>query len=144
MVPRISEKYFQSLLEQTDALEAVSTISGFWSHRADEAKTKFGLSLPEYQCQLVLIYSGEVGNGGHTQYFANRGQYYTDDLLTALEATSLRDLARTLGQAVDIQEDIERLHQLDQQFWEQSSTVDRELQAFLRKNSNIVLVPERS
>ncbi|MFG5384571.1 hypothetical protein, partial [Yoonia sp. R2-816] len=56
MVPKISEKYFQSLLRQADALDAVSTISGFWSHRADEARPMFGLSLPEYQCQLVLIY----------------------------------------------------------------------------------------
>jgi len=144
VVPKISDKYFQSLLEQTDALDAVSTISGYWSHRADETKTQFGLSLPEYQCQLVLIYSGEVGNGGHSQFFSNRGQEYMDDFLTALEATSLHDLACALGQAVDIQEDIESLHPLDQKVWEQSSAVDRALQVFLRKNSNIVLEPERA
>lgn len=142
-MPKISEKYFQSLLEQTDALDAVSTISGFWSHRADEAKTMFGLSLPEYQCQLVLIYSGEVCNGGHFQFFSNRGQKYVDDHLTALEATSLHGLARTLRQAVDIQDDLEGLYLLDQHAWKQSSAIDRALQVFLRKNSNIVLEPER-
>jgi len=136
MVPKISEKYFQSLLEQTDALEAVSTISGFWSHRADGAKKMFGLSLPEYQCQLVLIYSGEVGNGGHSQFFSNRAQKYIDDLLTALRATSLHDLAQVLGQAVNMQDDMEGLHSLDQQVWEQSLAVDHALQMFLRENSN--------
>ena len=104
----------------------------------------FGLSLPEYHCQLVLIYSGEVGNGGHNQFFSNRTQKYIDDLLAALKATSLHDLAQVLNQAADIQDDMERLHSLDQQFWEQSSAVDYALQVFLRENSHIVLVPERS
>ncbi len=144
MVPKISETYFQSLLEQADAFDAISTISGFWAHRADEAKAMFGLSLPEYHTQLVLIYTGEVGNGGHVQFFSHRGKKYMDDLLTALEATYLHDLARALGQAGDIQDDVERFHPLDQQVWEQSSAVDRALQVFLRNNTNNVLVQERS
>lgn len=104
----------------------------------------FGLSLPEYHCQLVLIYSGEVDNGGHSQFFSNRAQKYIYDLLAALKATSLHDLAQVLSQAVDVQEDMEQLHSLDQQFWEQSLVVDHALQVFLRENSHIVLVPERS
>uniref|UniRef100_UPI003727FCBD DMP19 family protein n=1 Tax=Yoonia sp. R2-816 TaxID=3342638 RepID=UPI003727FCBD len=134
---------FQSLLRQADALDAVSTISGFWSHRADEARPMFGLSLPEYQCQLVLIYTGEVGNGGHVQFFSNRGQKYLDDHLAALEATSLHAFVGTLSRALNMQDDIEGLHLLDQEVWEHSFAVDGALQDFLRKNSNIVLKPER-
>ncbi|KQI73763.1 hypothetical protein AN191_02565 [Loktanella sp. 5RATIMAR09] len=143
MVPKISEKYFQSLLRQKDALEAVSTISGFWSHRADQTKAMFGLSRPEYQCQLVLIYTGEVGNGGHSQFFSNRGHKYIDDLLASLEATLLRDLARILREASKLQSDIEGLHLLDQEVWAQSLKVDGALQRFLRTNSDDVLQQER-
>lgn len=144
MLPQISEKYFQSLLEQVDALDAVTTISGYWSHRTDETRTMFGLSLPEYQCQLVLIYSGEVGNGGHVQFFSNRGQELVNDYLMALDATALHELAHTLRQAVEIKNDFESLHLLDRQMWEQASAVEGALQVFLRENSNIVLRPERS
>jgi len=144
MVPKISEKYFESLLRQENPIEAVSTISGFWSHRADKAKTMFGLSRQEYQCQLVLIYSGEVGNGGHSQFFSNRDQKYIDDLLAALEATSLRDLARILREALELQSDVEGLHLLDQQAWAQSLEVDGALQLFLRNNSDDILKQERS
>ena len=144
MTPKISETYFQSLLKQTDALDAVSTISQFWSHRTDRIKPRFGLALPEYHCQLVLIYSGEVGNGGHVQFFENRGLKHVEDYVAALEATSLQELAHSLRQAADIHPDAERLHLLDQQMWEHSLTIDEAVQVFLRKNSNIVLEPERS
>lgn len=144
MVPKISEKYFQALLGQADALEAVTTISGFWSHRADETKTTFGLSLPEYQCQLVLIYTGELANGGHTQFFSNRSNQHVDDHLAALEATLLHGLARNLREALHKQTDIEGLHLIDQQAWAQILKVDGALQLFLRKNSDVVLQPERS
>ncbi len=144
MAPKISEKYFQALLGQVDALEAVSTISGFWSHRADETKTTFGLSLPEYQCQLVLIYTGEVANGGHSQFFSNRGYKHLDDHLSALEAALLHSLARILREALDLQADIGELHLIDQQAWAQISEVHGALQLFLRKNSDVVLQPERS
>lgn len=144
MIPKISEKYFQALLGQVDAVEAVSTISGFWSHRADDTKRTFGLSLPEYQCQLVLIYTGEVANGGHAQFFSNRGNKHVDDHLAALEATLLHGLARTLREALYIQTDIEGLHVIGQQAWAQISKADGALQLFLRKNSDVVLRPERS
>ena len=144
MALKLSEKYFQALLGQGDALEAVSTISGFWSHRADETKATFGLSLAEYQCQLVLIYTGEVANGGHNQFFSNRGHKHVGDHLAALEATSLHGLACILGEALDAQADIERLHLIDQQAWAQISEVDGALQLFLRKNYGDVLQPERS
>lgn len=144
MAPKISEKYFQALLGQVDALEAVSTLSGFWSHRADETKKTFGLSLPEYQCQLVLIYIREVANGGHTQFFTNRGHQHVEDYLAALEATLLHGLARILRKALDMQTEIEVLHLIDQQAWAQISEVDDALQLFLRQNSDGVLQPERS
>lgn len=103
----------------------------------------FGLSLPEYQCQLVRIYTGEVDNGGHTQFFSNRGFKYMDDLLAALEATSLHGLACILRKALGVQDDIEMLHLLDRQVWDQSADVDGALQLFLRQNSDALLKPER-
>lgn len=104
----------------------------------------FGLSRPEYQCQLVMIDAEEGGNGGHVQFFCNRGQKYLDDHLAALEATALHGLARALRQAGDMQDDMEGLHLLYQNVREQNSAVDGALHVVLRTNSNIVLEPERS
>jgi len=144
MMLKISEQYFQTMLDQPNALQAVSTISGFWSNRADDAKPLFDLSLPEYQCQLALIYSGEIGNGGHSQFFANRGHERMDDYIAALEAVSLHDLADVLRKAAETPTDLKNLHRLDKQAWSYMSTLECALQAFLQDNSGQVLQPERS
>lgn len=144
MTPKISEQYFRSLLAHPDSLEATSTISGFWSHRVDEAKPMFGLSRPEYHCQLVLIYTGEVGNGGHSQFFLNRGHDLVDDHVAALDTILSPYLASTLRKAAGIRADTEGLHTLDQQAWPHMSKADQALQMFLRENSEHVLQQERS
>jgi hypothetical protein len=64
--------------------------------------------------------------------------------LAALEATLLHDLASILREALDKQADIEGLHSIDQEAWALISEVDGALQLFLRKNSDVVLQPERS
>ena len=143
MVPKISERYFQALLVEQDALEAVSTISGFWSHRMEASKPMFGLRRPEYICQLVLIYTGEIGNGGHSQFFLNRDHGYIADCIEALHAVRLQDLATILRQASKVPGNRKRLHQLDQEVWSNSLNVDRALQTFLQENSDHVLLEER-
>ncbi|MEJ2001017.1 MAG: DUF4375 domain-containing protein [Maritimibacter sp.] len=143
MMAKISEQYFQRLLNHPNALEAVSVISGFWSHRADGAKSMFGLSLPEYRCELALIYSGEVGNGGHSQFFANRGHDRINDYIAALDAVSLPDLGCILAKAAETPIDLQSLHELDEQAWSYMSAVEPALQAFLEDNSNQVLQSER-
>jgi hypothetical protein len=141
---KISETYVQSLLGQADVPGAVSTLSGFWSPRVDAAKPMFGLSRPDYQCQLVLIHTGEVGNGGHAQFFENRGCDHIEEHVAALEAVSLAGLARVLRDAVEIKTDDDRLHVLDQEAWARQSEVHPALLMFLRQNSDDVLKPERS
>jgi len=143
MKPKISEQYFHTLLHQPDALEAVSAISGFWAHRADKSKPMFGLSFPEFQCQLVLVYSGEIGNGGHLQFFANRGLERINDYVSALDAISLSNLADILRKAAKTPADLQGLHNLDIQAWPYMSAVERALQAFLQVNSSQVLQQER-
>lgn len=141
---KIAEAYIQSLLTQEDALGAVLTLSGFWSPRADAAKPMLGLSRSECLCQLVLIYAGEVGNGGHFQFFDNRGFETIDDHVAALEAVSLPSLAKVLREAVKVQNDDEALDVLDREAWRRFPEVYRALQIFLRKTSDDVLKPERS
>ena len=103
----------------------------------------FGLRRPEYICQLVLIYTGEIGNGGHSQFFLNRDHGYIADCIEALHAVRLQDLATILRQASKVPENRKRLDRLDQEVWSNSLNVDRALQTFLQENSDHVLLEER-
>jgi hypothetical protein len=60
---RIDTAFFDRLVWKTDAIEAVATLSQFWTTRARSGEGNFGLALAEYRVTLCLIYSGEVGNG---------------------------------------------------------------------------------
>lgn len=145
---RISEQYFQALLRKADAVEAVYALSGSWAARLDDTKPLFGVSYPEYQCQLILIYSGEVGNGGHSQFFLNRGVRTVGDLEIALKDALLPDLAEIMLDAVACfeQEDTvasETMQELDQTAWKKLHDVDRVLQAFLLANETMILRQER-
>ncbi len=86
---RIAEAYFRRLLFETGSLQAVSTLSSCWAPRARSGAPQFGLALPEYNVTLCMTYSGEVGNGGHLQYFLNRGGWAARETLGALGSVGL-------------------------------------------------------
>lgn len=160
---RLAESYFQRLLRETPALEAVSALSRDWELRANEDAMHFGLALPEYSVTLCLIYSGEVGNGGHDQFFSNRGGRYMDDNLASLSRVGLtrpRDiLTKACGVFPDGRVPTDReaadavlealsnrsrklLSELDRELWGVPA-VDETLLQYLRAHAAELLLPER-
>jgi hypothetical protein len=159
---RIAEDHFRRVLFQTDPVTAVRTLSNDWSPRVRSEEPRFDLAVPEYNVQLCLIYSGEVGNGGHAQYFLNRGGRLVGDTTLALSSVSLERLAETLrfacqqfplGEVPESGSAVEKLFQrlpasafaefdrLDRQVWNED--VDVVLLDYLRRHSEEILLPER-
>ncbi len=95
----IAEDFFKRLLRGTDPLEAVGTLSDRWGVRAKSTGPWLGLSRPEHQVSMALIYVGEVGNGGHTQFFSNRGGEIVARVQAALRDVGLVELRAILGSA---------------------------------------------
>jgi Domain of unknown function (DUF4375) len=95
----IAEDFFKRLLHATDPLEAVGTLADRWGVRARSTAPWFGLARPEHQVTMVLIYVGEVGNGGHTQFFSNRGGEIATRVQAALREIGLVELDAILGRA---------------------------------------------
>lgn len=95
----IAEDFFQRLLQGTDPIEAVGILSDRWGVRAKSTAPWFGLSRPEHQVTMVLIYVGEVGNGGHAQFFSNRGGEIATRVQAALREVGLVELDAILGRA---------------------------------------------
>ena len=94
----IAEDFFKRLLHGTDPLEAVGTLSDRWGVRAKSTGPWLGLSRPEHQVSMALIYVGEVGNGGHTQFFSNRGGEIVARVHAALRDVGLVELGAILGE----------------------------------------------
>ena len=152
---KISEAYFQRLLAGADPVDSVATLAGFWGHRLDEKTEFFGVSEPEWSVQLVLIYTGEVSNGGHSQYLLNRGKNHLKATLSALAEASLDDCAATLHAALNVvsdystfegltHSDLQKLHELDIQIWSQITKVYSLLLKYMKEREAQILVPERT
>jgi Domain of unknown function (DUF4375) len=160
---RIAASYFQRLLHETPAADAVTTIAGMWRPRVTLVEPGFGLSLPERNVQMVLIYTGEVGNGGHTQFFQNRAGRIVAHVQQALLDLALIELSELLQRAVAVfpdgvvpaeHDDVERvvdswdeavmarLEELDRLVWNVRD-VDERLIEYLRRHERDVLRPER-
>lgn len=99
---RVSKRYVDELLTSTDPVEAVSRLSQFWGARARVDLPRFGLSETEYNCQLCLIFFGEVGNGGLGQYFLNRGVSLLAETSRALRAVGFGAESETLQEAAEL------------------------------------------
>lgn len=109
---------------------------------------------------MVLIYVGEVGNGGHTQFLSNRGGEVASRVQSALREVGLVELDAILASACALfpggeipadRADVDRLvaawgedrlaeiHRLDRQSW-QLDAYPR-LLAYLREHESEVLRP---
>jgi hypothetical protein len=161
-VAPIAEDFFQRLLHETEAVEAVGTLSDRWGVRATSTGPWLGLSRPEHQVTMALIYVGEVGNGGHTQFFSNRGGEIVARVRAALRDIGLVELEAILGRGCalfpDGQVPVDRpevdrlleswstarraeLASLDRRVW-QLDAYPR-LLAYLREHEGELLRPER-
>jgi hypothetical protein len=160
---RIAASYFQRLIDHTPASEAVREIAAMWHPRVKQVEPWFGLSFPEHNVQMVLIYTGEVGNGGHTQFFQNRAGRIVSHVQRALAEIRLIELSELLrnavalfpGEVVPLEPDavdrvvdswddavLARLAALDRRVWNVRD-VDEHLIDYLRRNQRDVLRPER-
>ena len=156
---RIAASYFQRLIDHTPASEAVRDIAAVWHPRVTQVEPWFGLSFPEHNVQMVLIYTGEVGNGGHTQFFQNRAGRIVSHVQGALAEICLFELSELLrnavalfpGEVVPLESDavdqvvdswdddvLARLAALDRRFWN-ARDVDERLIDYLRRNQRDVL-----
>ena len=160
---RIADSYFARLIDHTPASKAVWEIAGMWEPRVTQVEPWFGLSFPEHNVEMVLIYTGEVGNGGHTQLFLNRAGRIVSHVEGALAEIGLIELSELLrnavalfpGQVVPLDPDevervvdswddavLARLAALDRGVWNVRD-VDEHLLDYLRRNRRDVLCPER-
>jgi hypothetical protein len=158
----IAEDFFKRPLHETDPIEAVGILSERWGVRARQTDPWLGLSQPEHQVTMALIYVGEVGNGGHTQFFSNRGGEITARVHAALQEIGLVELDSILGSACALfpggevpadRKEVDRLletwgtdrlaevDQLDRKLWKLN--VYPRLLAYLREHESDVLRPER-
>ena len=140
---RISEEFFGRLLASTDAGDAVATLSGCWANRMRAEAPQFGLAFSEWQVQLILIYTGEVWNGGHMQYVINRGTGLGPATGTASQAVGLRDHAEVLHVLETAGWSEAACAQADASFDAAPGDVDGALLAHLRSHASEVLLPER-
>jgi HEAT repeat protein len=90
-----------------------------------------GLTTPQQQYFAVLIYNGEVNNGGHSQFFVNSSGYYWKEALSGLRAIGAPERAQILEEAVRLfgvagpaREDDTRHSQLAQFSPEQDKVLD--------------------
>jgi hypothetical protein len=161
-VAPIAEDFFQRLLHETDALQAVTTLSDRWRVRAKASGRWLGLSQPEHQVTMVLIYVGEVGNGGHTQFFSNRGGDVAARAREALREVGLPELDEVLRSAcalfpggrvpadrVEVDRlldawskgDLAEVNRLDRRVWRVEPYA--RLLGYLREHEGDLLRPER-
>lgn len=139
----------------------MDTLVADWSPRVDISAACWGLSATEFNVQLCLIYTGEVGNGGHTQLFQNRGGAVASRVLDALREVSLLEHADILSAAVsafpdsrvpldyeELDDALEKigdskLDELDRAFFNLPDHVDATLLNYIRMHAEDVLRPER-
>ena len=103
---KIDRSYVAQLLaaNERDAVQALATLASFWSTRAGLSETGelTGLSPSELAAHLALWYTGEVGNGGHTQYFMNPMGAYAHETIAGLEMLGLERAATILRDAAQV------------------------------------------
>ena len=137
---RYSQGYLEGLLNSDDVLAIFELDAIIMSSaRVDIGKPQFGLTTPSFHVHLCLGYVGEVGNGGHVQYFFNQLGEYASDTIVALRVMGLDALGRVLETAVSLfppsfttKSQDERIHILEQLTDDQHvqlSNLDRQVYA---------------
>jgi hypothetical protein len=165
----IDQRYVARLLAATgdDAAEALAQLSRFWSGRAKLSETGdlTGLSPAETAAHLALWYFGEVGNGGHTQYFMNPTGSLAHETVAALEMLGLEQAAKTLRDACQMfpgrqvpkeqtarfaaiealdREHYDLLYRSDLAIWAITGQIDIDILRYLQQHKDEVLTPEPS
>ena len=166
---KISPRYVARLLAASadDAVDALAQLSSFWSTRARLTETGelTGLSPSEMAAHLALWYCGEVGNGGHTQYFMNPVGSFAHETIPGLEKLGLEQAASILRDAIQVFPDrqvprdrkvrlaridglgsdhLDLLRRLDLALWAISGRIDVTILRYLEAHKDEVLAAEQS
>jgi uncharacterized protein DUF4375 len=98
---RIAPELFDRTLASTEASEALHQLDSWWCARAGRSvkQRHFGLSQAEFDVHMYLLYLGEVGNGGHSQFFLNPTGDHASEALEALGRLGLAELRGILERA---------------------------------------------
>ena len=98
---RIAPELIERVLTSPAPDEALQQLDAWWCARAGRSaeQATFGLSRVEFWIHLYLIYTGEVGNGGHEQFFLNPTGAHAEAVATALSELGLHQLAAVYAEA---------------------------------------------
>lgn len=167
--PKLHQSFVSRLLtaSEGDAAEALAQLSSFWSARARLSETGelIGLSPSELAAHLALWYFGEVGNGGHVQYFMNPIGAFAHETIPALEKLGLEQAADILHNAIQVfpgrrvpkertlrfalikspgHQHLDLLHHSDLALWKIANQVDIKILRYLQKHQDEVLAAEQA
>jgi hypothetical protein len=157
-----SREYLRGLLHDPDPIKAVFELANIWSSQPGRKETDpcFGLLPCQYAVHLYLNYQGDVGNGGHSQYFMNPVGAYADETLTAVSELEFHDVHEILTRAVAVfpasqvpkdwkerndlvqgfsEDDLKLWSQLDRALWRVSSAHWPLLQKYLQTHEAEIL-----
>jgi hypothetical protein len=161
--PRFVARRLNAPPEQ--AASALSDLAGIWSGRAriGDAGVLTGLSPAETAAHLAPCYTGEVGNGGHAQYYMNQWGSHAHETLLALAQLGLPEPARILQESFQVfpnqqvpkgravryaligalgGEQLALLDGCDKALW--ANAIDAEILRYLRHHQDQVLAPEQA
>jgi hypothetical protein len=164
---KYANEYIERLLFGSEPLEALPALSSIWAGRPGVAEEHefFGLSEPEFHVHLYLLYHGEVGNGGHCQFFLNPSGRHSAAVSRALVSLQFHSAADIFNRACSLfpsghvpADDTARetsIQQLPESAIQQWAMLDRELYAidsaswpqllsYLREHDAQILQPERA
>jgi len=166
-MPKIATQYIVDLLNSPKPVEAVYDLASLWCMREgrSESLPYFGFTVPEFHAHMFLLYSGDVANGGHVQFFLNPVGAYAADVRTALSAMGLASLATIFTRACAVfpdgrvpidtadrrrmlaamsEEQLAVLSAADREYDSVDSAAFAQVLAYLRSNADQVLPIERA
>lgn len=99
-----SRDYIRELLHGDDPITSVHELANIWSSRPGRHETDafFGLLPCQYAVHLYLNYSGDVGNGGHSQFFSNPVGAHANETLSALQELGFSEIHGILSRAIAV------------------------------------------
>lgn len=99
-----SRDYLRDLLHAEDPITSVHELANIWSSRPGRSTSDpyFGLLPCQFAVHLYLNYQGDVGNGGHCQFFSNPVGAYADETLAALKELGFHRIHDILSRAVAV------------------------------------------
>jgi hypothetical protein len=98
---KISRRLIDRILTDYQPGEAITAIDSYLAPRVP-SELELGFTRPEMNLRMFCIYSGDVGNGGNSQFFLNPGGCYAGRAVVALREMSLGSPERILRRSIEV------------------------------------------